>query len=78
MRDLCYRLNHAGISVSISTFYKACKTREDQYFCRMYVQLIEQVKRQKPAAAQMLFPIDSTVVTLTSQLFWLQGYHQVK
>jgi putative transposase len=40
--------------------------------------LIEQVKRQKPAEAQMLFPIDSTVVTLTSKLFWLQGYHQVK
>lgn len=26
----------------------------------------------------MLFPIDSTVVTLTSKLFWLPGYHQVK
>ncbi|MGE5659920.1 MAG: transposase [Actinomycetota bacterium] len=42
------------------------------------IRLIEQVRRQKPVAAQMLFPIDSTVVTLTSQLFWLQGYHQVK
>ncbi|MGE5658315.1 MAG: hypothetical protein ACM37W_17060 [Actinomycetota bacterium] len=75
MRDLFYRLNHAGISVSISTFSKACNPREDQYFRRIYVRLIEQVKRQKPATTQMLFPIDSTVVTLTSQLFGLQGYH---
>ncbi|MGE5659601.1 MAG: transposase [Actinomycetota bacterium] len=78
MRDLFYRLNQAGVPVSMSTFSKACKTREDQYFRLIYVRLIEQVKRQKPAAAPMLFPIDSTVVTLTSQLFWLQGYHQVK
>ena len=28
--------------------------------------------------SQMLMPIDSTVVTLTSQLFWAQDYHQVK
>ncbi len=26
----------------------------------------------------MLFPIDSTVITLTSKVFWMQGYHQVK
>ncbi|MGE5658760.1 MAG: transposase [Actinomycetota bacterium] len=52
--------------------------RKDQYFRRIYARLIEQVKRRKPAAAQMLFPIDSTVVTLTGQLFWLQGYHPVK
>jgi transposase, IS4 family len=26
----------------------------------------------------MLFPIDSTVITLTSKLFWVQGQHQVK
>lgn len=28
MRDLFYRLNHAGIDVDISTFSKACKTRQ--------------------------------------------------
>lgn len=78
MRDLFYRLNHAGIPVDISTFSKACKSRQDQHFCRIYVELIEQLKRQNPATAQMLFPIDSTVVTLTSKLFWAQGYHQVK
>jgi putative transposase len=78
MRELFYRLNHSGISVDISTFSKACKTRSDQHFCRIYAELIQQLKRQNPAAAQILFPIDSTVVTLTSKLFWQQGYHQVK
>ena len=78
MRDLFYQLNHTGIPVDISTFSRACKTRQDQQFCRIYVKLIEQLKHRNPAAAQMLFPIDSTVVTLTSKLFWLQGVHQVK
>jgi putative transposase len=78
MRDLFYRLNKAGIEVDISTFSKACKTRQDQHFCRIYAELLEQLKRKNPATAQMLFPIDSTVITLTSKLFWMQGYHQVK
>jgi len=78
MRDLFYRLNHAGIAVDISTFSKACKSREDTQFCRIYVKLIEQLKRQKPVTAQMLVPIDSTVISLSSKLFWRQGYHQVK
>lgn len=78
MRDLFYRLNKAGIPVDISTFSKACKTRQDQHFCRIYAELVEQLKRKNPATAQMLFPIDSTVITLTSKLFWMQEYHQVK
>lgn len=78
MRDLFYRLNRTGVEVDISTFSKACKTRTDGHFCRIYAQLIGQVKRKQPTAAQILFPIDSTIVTLTSKLFWLQGYHQVK
>lgn len=39
---------------------------------------MEQLRRKNPATAQILFPIDSTVITLTSKLFWMQGYHQVK
>lgn len=78
MRDLFYQLNHTGIPVDISTFSKACKTRQDQQFCRIYIELIGQLKRWNPATAQMLFPIDSTIVTLTSKLFWMQGVHQVK
>lgn len=78
MRDLFYRLNHAGIEVDISTFSKACKIRQGETFCRIYVELSNQLKRRHPAAAQMLVPIDSTVITLTSKLFWEQDYHQVK
>lgn len=78
MRDLFYRLNHTGVSVDISSFSKACKLRQDQHFCRIYVDLVERLKRRNPAAAQRLFPIDSTVITLTSKLFWEQEYHQVK
>ncbi len=78
MRDLFYRLNHAGIPVDISTFSKACKSRQDQHFCRIYVELMEQLKRRNSATALMLRPIDSTIITLTRKLFWAQGYHQVK
>ncbi|MEO0308820.1 MAG: IS4 family transposase, partial [Gloeomargarita sp. DG02_3_bins_56] len=78
MRDLFYRLNKSGISANISTFSKACKTRQDQNFCRIYVKLVEEVKRKNPAVAQMLFPIDSTIISLTSKLFWMEGYRQVK
>lgn len=49
-----------------------------QHFCRIYIGLMERLKRQNAAAAPMLFPIDSTVVTLTSKLFWMQQQHQVK
>jgi putative transposase len=78
MRDLFYRLNHSGIPVDISTFSKACKSRQDQHFCRIYIELMERLKRKNPATALMLMPIDSTIITLTSKLFWAQGYHQVK
>ncbi|WP_370584658.1 transposase [Oculatella sp. LEGE 06141] len=78
MRDLFYRLNHAGIGVDISTFSKACKTRQGETFCRIYVELVDRLKRQHPATAQMLVPIDSTVISLTSKLFWQEEYHQVK
>ena len=78
MRDLFYRLNHTGIEVDISTFSKACKTRQGEYFCRIYVELMNRLKRQNSATAQMLIPIDSTIITLTSKLFWEQDYHQVK
>ena len=78
MRDLFYRLNHTGIEVDISTFSKACKTRQGKNFCRIYVELLEQLKQRHPTTAQMLVPIDSTVISLTSKLIWEQEYHQVK
>lgn len=78
MRDLFYRLNHSGIDLDMSTFSKACKNRQGEVFCRLYIELMVQLKRKMPASAQMLVPIDSTVITLTSKLFWQQGYHKVK
>jgi len=32
--------------------------------------------RNHPTIGKMLFPIDSTVVSLTSKLFWVQGQYQ--
>jgi len=78
MRALFYRLKHTGITVHMSTFSKACKTRQGETFCRIYAKLVQQVKRHHPAKAQMLVPIDSTVISLTSKIFWEEGYHQVK
>jgi putative transposase len=78
MRDLFYLLNHSGITVDISTFSKACKPRCDRYFRRIYTELRQQLIRNHPTIGKMLFPIDSTVVSLTSKLFYQQGQHQVK
>ena len=77
MKDLFYRLKPTGIKVDISTFSKAWKNRTLKQFCRIYIELMNQLKRQHPPKT-MLMPIDSTVITLTSKLFWEQGYHQVK
>ncbi len=78
MRDLFYRLNHTWIKVDISTFSKACKSREDHKFYRIYNQLLHQLKKKNKVEALTLLPIDSTVITLTSKLFWKQNYRQVK
>ena len=67
-----------GLELIFPRFRSSCKTWKREHFCRIYVELIEQLKRQYPATAQMLIPIDSTVITLTSKLFWEQDYHQVK
>jgi len=78
MRDLFYHLIRSGITVDISTFSKACKQRCSQYFRRIYTELRQQLIRNNPTSGKMLFPIDSTVVSLTSKLFWMQEQHQVK
>jgi putative transposase len=78
MRDWFYHLNRSGITVDISTFSKARKQRCHQYLRRIYAELRQQLIRNNPTAGKMLFPIDATVVSLTSQLFGAQGQHQVK
>jgi IS4 transposase len=44
------------------------------------VQLGKELKKEKKVSKEdlVLFPLDSTIVTLTSKLMWNQGYGQVK
>lgn len=46
MRDLFGRLNYSGIEVDLSTFSKACKTRQGETSCRFYD---ESVKASEPS-----------------------------
>ncbi len=73
MRDLFYRLNYTGIKVDISTFSKACKYRTEQTSCRIYMNLVNRLKQRRKDDDLGLFAIDSTVISLTSQLFWQQN-----
>jgi len=80
MRSLFKRLNVRGIDVDISTFSKASKVRNPMVFYNLFVDLRKSLnKNQKIGKNKLaLFPIDSTIVTLTSKLLWSQGFHQVK
>ena len=78
MRDLFTRLNSRGISCDISTFSKASKQRSLEPFMKIYQQLNSQVKQKKSSNKLIVCPIDTTVISLTSQLLWRLGYHQVK
>ena len=35
-------------------------------------------QKKDKAKAHSLFPIDSTIISLTSKLLWSQGHHQVQ
>lgn len=79
MQDLFKRLNNQGIDLKISNFSKASKKRETQVFQNIINQLKQKLRQKKgKAKARSLFPIDSTIISLTSKLLWSQGYHQVK
>lgn len=79
MRDLLFRLNSRGIEIDISTFSKGSKTRDVQIFEEILNKAICQLRRKKgKSKSKILFPLDSTVIGLTSKLLWCQGYHQVK
>ena len=71
MRDLCTRMNLQGINVQISTFSKASKTREIDVFEKIIIELNKRLSIKKGVEkVRALFPIDSTVITLTSKLLW--------
>ena len=79
MQDLFKRLNTQGIDLKISNFSKASKRRDTQVFLNIINQLKRKLRQQKGAKkARSYFPIDSTIISLTSKLLWSQGYHQVK
>lgn len=80
MRSMFKRLNIRRIKVDISTFSKASKKREPIIFWNLFVDLRKKLKKAKKWNEEKLalFPLDSTIVTLTSKLLWSQGFHQVK
>jgi putative transposase len=79
MRDLSLRLNSRNIKVDNSTFSKASKTRSPEVFENILQKVISEVRKNKNNQEyRLLFPLDSTIITLTSKLLWCQGYHQVK
>jgi putative transposase len=80
MRDLFKRLNVRGIDMDISTFSKASKNRDPIVFHDLFFKLRNELKEKHniESKALVLFPIDSTIISLTSKLLWKEGYHQVK
>jgi IS4 transposase len=80
MRDLFKRLNIRGIDVDISTFSKASKHRDPRIFHNLLVSLKNRLRKKRASQekALILFPLDSTIISLTSKLLWQKGYHQVK
>ena len=79
MRDLLTRVNSRGKKLDISTFSKASKTRNIEVFKEILNQATEKLKKKNQISKnQICFPLDSTIITLTSKLLWQKGYHQVK
>jgi putative transposase len=79
MRDLLGRVNSREKKLDISTFSKASKKRESKVFEEILNQGIEKLKNQiKKSEEKIYFPLDSTIIILTSKLLWTEGYHQVK
>lgn len=74
MRDLCTRMELQGINIKISTFSKASKIRETGSFEKIITELNKRLVAKKgKEKARALFPIYSTIITLTSKLLWSQG-----
>lgn len=79
MRDLITRVNSRSKKLDLSTFSKACKSRNPEIFEEILNQGLKKLKNQKGLAKERIyFPLDSTVITLTSKLLWREKYHQVK
>lgn len=79
MRDLCSGMVLQEIKVNLSPFSQASKIRETSPFEKVIVELNKRLVAKKGIEnARALFPIDSTIISLTSKLLWSQVWHQVK
>jgi len=80
MRDLFEQLNLQGIDVDISTFSKASKKRNIEVFEKLFNSLSQELRKKNKKLDKELaiFPLDSTIITLTSKLLWNENIHQVK
>jgi IS4 transposase len=67
-----------GIDLDISTFSKASKTRDPACFQELLLKLKQELGVHIDLDLLAIFPLDSTIITLTSKLMWEQGFHQVK
>jgi putative transposase len=75
MRDLFKRLNVRGVDMDISTFSKASKNRDPIVFHNLFSKLRSELNKQKniDQKSLVLFPIDSTIISLTSKLLWKES-----
>jgi IS4 transposase len=78
MRGLFQQLNLQGVEIDISTFSKASNHRDPTILEKIFKKLNRELNRKKRVKELGFFPVDSTVITLTSKLLWILGIHQVK
>ncbi len=78
MRGLFQQLNWQGVEIDISTFSKASHHRNPIIFQKIFQEFNRELKHKKRRKEIGFFPVDSTIVTLTSKLLWTLGIHQVK
>ena len=63
----------------ILSISKACKSRNSEVFEKILNRGLKKLREKKGVAKDTIyFPLDSTVITLTSKLLWREKYHQVK
>jgi hypothetical protein len=78
MRDLCSRMVLQGINVNLSPFSKASKIRATSPFEKVIVELNKRLVAKKGIEnARALFPIDSTIISLTSKLKLFSGLNSI-
>jgi IS4 transposase len=80
MRSMIQRLNIGKINVNLSTFSKASKNRSPEVFKNLWLRLCKEANKidKRGEKVKDIFPLDSTIISLTSKLLWQQEIYQVK